>query len=68
MTHTANDFVVVAPATTVDVDGKVVPTPYGDVVLVGKATRTNDGMWVCLANVHGSLCRVQLRAPDSFAG
>ena len=42
----------------VDVDGREV---QDGILLIGKATRREDGKWTCLANVHGALCLVEVK-------
>jgi hypothetical protein len=42
-----------------DVDGLVDRT-HG-VKLIGKALEQFDGTYICLADVHGALCRVEVR-------
>lgn len=50
----------------IDVDGRIVD--YGDrkIILLGKATRRQNGTWGCLANVGGALClvEVKIRQPE----
>ncbi len=46
-----------------DVDGLVDRT-YG-VKLIGKALEQFDGTYICLADVHGALCRVEVRLTRS---
>lgn len=41
----------------IDVDG--VKDPKRDITYIGKATKV-DGKWICLANVEGTLCRVEI--------
>lgn len=45
-------------ATEIDVDGLIDETT--GIRYVGKATKTFGGRWLCLANVGGLLCRVEL--------
>jgi len=47
-----------ADATVIDVDGMI--DEATGVRYIGKATKTFDGHWLCLADVGGSLCRVEL--------
>jgi hypothetical protein len=47
-----------ADATEIDVDGLV--DEAIDVTYIGKATRTFEGRWLCLASVGGALCRVEV--------
>lgn len=46
-------------ATEIDVDGRV-DEKLG-ICYIGKAMKTFDGRWLCLANVQGALCRVEVR-------
>lgn len=47
----------------IDVDGHV--DAHG-IRYWGKATRAEDGKWRCLADVHGSLCIVEINlAPEA---
>jgi hypothetical protein len=45
-------------ATEIDVDG--IFDESAGVRYIGKATKTFGGRWLCLANVGGALCRVEL--------
>jgi hypothetical protein len=47
-----------ADATEIDVNGMI--DEATGIEYIGKATKTFDGHWLCLANVGGSLCRVEL--------
>ena len=47
-----------AGATEIDVDGLVEEST--GICYIGKATKTFGGIWLCLANVGGALCRVEL--------
>ena len=47
-----------ADATEIDVDGLVDETT--GIRYIGKATKTFDDHWLCLANIGGALCRVEL--------
>jgi len=47
-----------ANATEIDVDGLVDEST--GICYVGKAMKTFDDRWLCLANVGGALCRVEL--------
>ena len=47
-----------ADATEIDVDG-LVDTSTG-IRYIGKAMKDFDGCWVCLADVGGALCRVEV--------
>ena len=47
-----------ADATEIDVDG-LIDESIG-IQYIGKATKTFDGHWLCLANVGGALCRVEV--------
>ena len=47
-----------ADATEIDVHGLV--DESNGIRYIGKATKTFDGSWVCLANVGGALCRVEV--------
>jgi hypothetical protein len=42
----------------IDVDGLVDEST--GIRYIGKATRTFDGTWLCLADVGGALCRVEV--------
>ncbi len=42
----------------VDVDGRY---DSAGVRFLGKARRQKDGSWICLADVHGALCRVEVK-------
>jgi len=53
-----------ADATEIDVDG-VVDESTG-IRYVGKALKTFDGRWLCLANVGGALCRVELHVAPTI--
>jgi hypothetical protein len=56
-----------ADATEIDVDGVFDETT--GIRYIGKATKTFDGSWLCLANIGGALCRVELRvAPTIHVG
>lgn len=48
-----------ADTTEIDVDGLVDEST--DICYIGKATRDFDGRWLCLANVGGAFCRVEVR-------
>jgi hypothetical protein len=48
-----------ADAREIDVDGLV--DEATGIRYIGKAKKTFDGCWLCLANVGGALCRVELR-------
>jgi hypothetical protein len=45
---------------TINMDGKL--DSKTGVQYIGKAQRNFDGMWVCLANVGGALCFVEVLA------
>jgi hypothetical protein len=45
-------------ATEIDVDGLV--DPVTGIRYIGKATRTFEGRWICLAEVGNALCRVEV--------
>lgn len=45
-------------ATEIGVDGMI--DEATGIRYIGKAMKTFDGHWLCLANVGGSLCRVEL--------
>jgi len=47
----------------VDVDGLLDPrsTETSFIQYIGKAHEQLDGTWRCLANVHGALCRVEVK-------
>jgi len=45
-------------AVELDVEGRY--TSDGHIQLLGKARRRADGKWECLANVGGSLCRIEV--------
>lgn len=45
-------------ATEIDVDGLFDEST--GILYIGKATKTFEGRWLCLANVGGALCRVEL--------
>ena len=47
-----------ADATEIDVDG-IVDESTG-ISYIGKATKTFDDRWLCLANIGGAPCRVEL--------
>jgi len=44
--------------TEIDLDGRI---DEKGVRYLGKATRRRDGQWVCLADVDGYLCMVEIR-------
>lgn len=43
---------------TIDVDGMY--DQRNGIQYIGNARRRNDGKWVCLANVGGALCLVEV--------
>lgn len=48
-------------ASQIDVDGHWVETEkYGEVMLIGKATKQPSGKFHCLANVSGALCLIEV--------
>ena len=47
-----------ANATEIDVNGLVDEST--GIRYIGKALKTFEGRWLCLANVDGALCRVEL--------
>ena len=47
-----------ADATEIDVDGLFDDST--GIRYIGKATKTYEGRWLCLADVGGALCRVEL--------
>jgi hypothetical protein len=47
-----------ANTTEIDVDGLIDEST--GIRYIGKAAKTFDGHWLCLANVGGALCRVEL--------
>lgn len=47
-----------ANATEIDVDGLVDEST--GIQYIGKAMKTYEGHWLCLANVGGALCRVEV--------
>ncbi len=47
-----------ADATEIDVDGLVDEST--GIRYIGKATKVFGGRWLCLANIGGALCRVEL--------
>lgn len=49
------------PPAEIDVDGMIDPKSGGRIRYVGKATRMVDGSYLCLADVDGRLCRVEVR-------
>lgn len=52
------------PGREIDLDGYI--DEHG-VAYIGKALEQPNGKWICLANVSGALCRVEVRIrPVSF--
>lgn len=47
-----------ADATEIDVDGLFDEST--GIRYIGKATKTFDDRWLCLANIGGALCRVEV--------
>ena len=47
-----------ANATEIDVDGLLDEST--GIRYIGKAMKTHEGRWLCLADVGGALCRVEL--------
>jgi hypothetical protein len=47
-----------ADATEIDVNGVIDATT--GICYIGKASKLFDGRWLCLANVGGALCRVEV--------
>ena len=47
-------------ATEIDIDGLVDEST--GIRYIGRATKTFDDRWMCLADVGGALCRVELTA------
>ena len=47
-----------ADTAEIDVDGLVDEST--GISYIGKATKTFGGRWLCLANIGGALCRVEL--------
>lgn len=47
-----------ANTTEIDVDGLFDEST--GICYIGKATKTFDDRWLCLANIGGALCRVEL--------
>ncbi len=50
-------------ATEIDVNGLF--DDATGISYIGQATKTFDGRWLCLANVGGALCRVELTVKPS---
>ena len=44
-----------------DIDGHVAETRYGQIRYIGKAYELVTGVWRCLADVRGMLCRVEVK-------
>jgi len=57
------EMIANANATEIDVDGMI--DEATGIRYLGKATKTFDGHWLCLADVGGSLCRVELTVRPS---
>lgn len=53
-----------ADASEIDVDGLY--DEATGILYVGKAMRTFDGRWMCLAHVAGALCRVELHVTPTI--
>jgi hypothetical protein len=53
-----------ANATEIDVDGLI--DEATGIRYLGTATKTFEGTWLCLADVGGALCRVELRVTPTI--
>ncbi|HVJ92313.1 MAG TPA: hypothetical protein VM580_21080 [Labilithrix sp.] len=49
------------PPDEIDLDGMIDPKSNEGIRYVGKAKRMVDGSYLCLADVGGALCRVEVR-------
>lgn len=45
----------------VDIDGQTSQGRYGQIRYIGKAYEMANGSWLCLADVQGMLCRVEVK-------
>ena len=58
------DITANADATEIDVDGLFDEST--GIRYIGKAMKTFDDRWLCLANIGGALCRVELSIRPSI--